>query len=71
MRRQVTFTKKSATMPTQGRILRTDIWYPTQQHWITRLRYSGRCPGWAFIVQSYSRYVGALVRNSWVCSGAR
>ena len=27
---QVTFTKKSATVPTQDRILPTDIWYPTE-----------------------------------------
>jgi predicted dienelactone hydrolase len=27
--RQITFTKKSATMPTQDRVLLTDIWYPT------------------------------------------
>jgi hypothetical protein len=27
--RQMTFTKKSVTMPTQDRVLLTDIWYPT------------------------------------------
>jgi hypothetical protein len=27
--RQITLTKKSVTMPTQDRILLTDIWYPT------------------------------------------
>ena len=27
--RQMTFTKKSATMPTQDRVLLTDVWYPT------------------------------------------